>query len=166
MARKLEEFLRGKGADGLLRPDKQLPAQGARTDLHQFQHVKSPTGIVASLENAIISVKQLELRCSYDVFHDKVHIANLDEVRTSESFDGFEQIGLLVRRTVLLKWGFDPGKELICDALRLECLDNSFDPVLDYLNGLVWDGVPRLDKWLVTYCGVEDTELNRAFGWS
>jgi predicted P-loop ATPase len=164
MAGKLEEFLKGKGADGLLRPDKQLPAQGARADLHQFQHVKSPTGIVASLENAIISVKQLALRCSYDVFHDKVHIANLDEVRTSESFDGFEQIGLLVRRTVLLKWGFDPGKDLICDALRLECLDNSFDPVLDYLNGLVWDEVPRLDKWLITYCGAEDTVLNRAFG--
>jgi len=164
MATKLEEFLKGKGADGLLRPDKQLPAQGARADLRQFQHVKSPTGIVASLENAIISVKQLELRCSYDVFHDKVHIANLDEVRTSECFDGFEQIGLLVRRTVLLKWGFDPGKDLICDALRLECLDNSFDPVLDYLNGLVWDGVPRLDRWLVTYCGAEDTTLNRAFG--
>lgn len=31
--------------------------------------------------------------------------------------------------------------------------DNAFDPLADYLNGLQWDGVPRIDSWLIDYCG-------------
>ena len=50
------------------------------------------------------------------VFHDRVHVSNLDTVTTSEGFDGFDQITLLLRRAVLLKWGFDPGKELMSDG--------------------------------------------------
>ena len=37
-------------------------------------------------------------------------------------------------------------------------------PVRDYLTSLSWDGVPRLEKWVLTYLGAEDTPLNRAFG--
>jgi putative DNA primase/helicase len=36
--------------------------------------------------------------------------------------------------------------------------------VVDYLNGLKWDGTPRLDGWLSTYLGAEETPLNRAIG--
>lgn len=42
--------------------------------------------------------------------------------------------------------------------------DNCIHPVRDYLNGLAWDGVERLDRWALTYLGAEDTPLNRAFG--
>ena len=37
-------------------------------------------------------------------------------------------------------------------------------PVRNYLTALVWDGIPRLEAWVVTYLGADDTELNRAFG--
>ena len=37
-------------------------------------------------------------------------------------------------------------------------------PVRDYLNHLHWDSVPRLEQWTITYLGVADTPLNRAFG--
>jgi hypothetical protein len=39
-----------------------------------------------------------------------------------------------------------------------------YHPVLEYLGGLKWDGKARLDRWLPTYLGAEDTELNRASG--
>jgi predicted P-loop ATPase len=39
-----------------------------------------------------------------------------------------------------------------------------FHPVSDYLDGLKWDGKPRLDRWLTTYFGAADTPLHRAFG--
>lgn len=42
--------------------------------------------------------------------------------------------------------------------------EQTYHPVLDYLDGLVWDGKPRLDTMLHDYAGAEDTELNREFG--
>ena len=33
-----------------------------------------------------------------------------------------------------------------------------------YLQGLLWDGVERLDRWLSTYLGAEDTDYSRAVG--
>lgn len=42
--------------------------------------------------------------------------------------------------------------------------DQSYHPVIDYLDGLTWDGTPRIDNWLRDYCGAEDAELNREFG--
>lgn len=56
------------------------------------------------------------------------------------------------------------NKSIINDAVIGVCLKNEFHPVLDYLKGLTWDGVPRIDTWLIDYFGVEDTELNRAIG--
>jgi hypothetical protein len=129
-----------------------------------FEHSKSPTGIATSLENALVAIKQLGVQCSYDVFHDKIHVTNLGDVATSESFEGFEQIALLLRRKVLLTWGFDPGQQHMEHALRLECLDNTFDPIREYLDGLEWDGVPRIDRWLTRYCYADDTALHRAMG--
>jgi predicted P-loop ATPase len=42
--------------------------------------------------------------------------------------------------------------------------DIRIHPVRDYLNGLAWDGVQRLESWAQTYLGAADTPLNRAFG--
>ena len=36
--------------------------------------------------------------------------------------------------------------------------------VRDYFDGLKWDGVPRLDRWLTRYLGVDDTPYSRAVG--
>ena len=35
-------------------------------------------------------------------------------------------------------------------------------PVREYLQSLKWDGTARLDTWLITFCGAEDTPLIRA----
>ena len=49
-------------------------------------------------------------------------------------------------------------------SIRTLCLENSFDPVCEYLDGLKWDGTPRLRQWLTTYLGAEASELNSAIG--
>ena len=41
---------------------------------------------------------------------------------------------------------------------------NSFHPVRDYLAALKWDGVKRIDNWLVAYAGTKDTPYTRAVG--
>lgn len=47
------------------------------------------------------------------------------------------------------------------EALLLAREDYRFDPLADYLEGLSWDGVSRLDTWLNFYCDVDDNPLNR-----
>jgi hypothetical protein len=47
------------------------------------------------------------------------------------------------------------------DSLNLEFLKYSFHPVQDYLNGLTWDGVKRIDNLLVDYFGADDNIYTR-----
>lgn len=54
------------------------------------------------------------------------------------------------------------GREKIADALTAVLTRHSYHPIRDYLNGLTWDGVPRLDRIIIDYMGAEDSELNRA----
>ena len=61
-------------------------------------------------------------------------------------------------------FGFDPKRETTHDACVQLCLANQFDPVVEHINSLEWDGIERLDEWIVTYLGAKDTVLNRAIG--
>lgn len=54
------------------------------------------------------------------------------------------------------------GKDKIYDALAAVLTHHSYHPIRDYLNGLQWDGVPRLDRIVIDYIGAEDNALNRA----
>lgn len=45
--------------------------------------------------------------------------------------------------------------EIVGAAVRKVCRHQAFDPLRDYLDGLQWDGAPRLASWLTTYCGAE-----------
>lgn len=42
--------------------------------------------------------------------------------------------------------------------------EQTYHPIVDYLDGLVWDGNPRLDNMLRDYAEADDTEINREFG--
>lgn len=48
------------------------------------------------------------------------------------------------------------------DAITSVSDANAFNPVFDYLQGLTWDGVERLDTLLVRYMGAKDTAFTRA----
>jgi len=54
------------------------------------------------------------------------------------------------------------GKDKIQDALDIVRERHAFDPVRDYLAGLEWDGVERLDTMLVRWMGAEDNMYVRA----
>lgn len=50
----------------------------------------------------------------------------------------------------------------INDALLIVEEKNRYHPIREYLEGLVWDGVPRVDTLLVDYLGAEDSVYTRA----
>lgn len=47
------------------------------------------------------------------------------------------------------------------DAMAQVFHSNKYHPVREYLNGLTWDGVERLETLLIDTLGAEDSELNR-----
>ncbi len=54
------------------------------------------------------------------------------------------------------------GKDRIFDAVALCAHKHTFNEVRDYLTGLEWDGVKRLDTLLIDYLGAKDTPYTRA----
>jgi predicted P-loop ATPase len=49
-------------------------------------------------------------------------------------------------------------------AVQTAARDHPFHPVRTYLQSLRWDGVRRVDGWLSTYLGADDTKYSRAVG--
>ncbi|SIT10331.1 Primase C terminal 2 (PriCT-2) [Roseivivax lentus] len=68
-------------------------------------------------------------------------------------------------RMALERRGLDTvGKEMVADAAHVVARKRAHHPIQDQLNGLVWDGVARLDSWLVRHAGAEDTPYARTVG--
>ncbi|MES1173562.1 MAG: VapE domain-containing protein [Myxococcales bacterium] len=59
---------------------------------------------------------------------------------------------------------FTPSKADVTDAVIAVAKLTTSHPVQVYLNSLVWDGMPRIDWWLTSYCAAEDNEYTRAVG--
>lgn len=57
---------------------------------------------------------------------------------------------------------YTQGKQNIIDTANYVASRHSFHPVREYLSGLKWDGIPRLDTLIIDYLGAVDNELNRA----
>jgi Virulence-associated protein E len=125
-------------------------------DKHGAAHLKS------TYRNAREAIKALGITCRYDEFHDR-HLVGGEPIQqwAGELSDAATTV---LRQMIVDSFGFDPGKENINDAATALCLENRFNPVLDYLDALKWDGVPRLETWQTAYLGAEDTPLNRAIG--
>lgn len=54
------------------------------------------------------------------------------------------------------------GKDKIFDAVNVVAMEHKVHPVRDYLRGLTWDGVRRVDSLLIDYLGAEDSDYTRA----
>lgn len=111
-------------------------------------------------------------------------LANAAEFRAAIAFDDFAQRLVSTRATpagpagpwsddhdlqatVWLqgsRWKLDAGDDLVARAVRAVAARQRVHPLRDRLNSLRWDGVPRVDTWLTTYLGADDTAVHRAIG--
>jgi hypothetical protein len=117
----------------------------------------------ATMTNAKVAVAALGLDCRYDLFHNRMLVGG-EVINKWHSKELSDHVVTMLRNMIRYRFGFDPGKQHTQDASESLALEFRFDPVLDYLDGLRWDGRPRLDRWMVDYLGADDTELNRAIG--
>ncbi|QDE87092.1 DNA primase [Myxococcus xanthus] len=80
-----------------------------------------------------------------------------------------ETLDVLVANWIQLskygRLGLMPKAHIVAQQLLAVAKANSYDPVAEYLGGLVWDGTPRLDGMLATYFGAQgDARYLRAVG--
>lgn len=54
-------------------------------------------------------------------------------------------------------------RDAIKDSIQEILNNNEYHPIIDYFNNIVWDGIPRLETFLIDYYGAEDTALNRVY---
>jgi predicted P-loop ATPase len=112
--------------------------------------------------NARVAIQALGIECRYDAFHDRLLVGgHMLQEWIGELSD---HACLMLRKIIKQEFDFDPGKANTSDAAVQLCLENQFDPVRDYLDGLKWDEGRRLETWLQNYLGAEDTPLVRKFG--
>ncbi|WP_412032956.1 VapE domain-containing protein [Nitratireductor aquimarinus] len=115
-----------------------------------------------TMRNTVVALQRLGFAFSHDLFRHRkvVNGAMLDDHEGEISDDACA----LLRAAVIDTFGFDPKGENVRDAVTQLCLEHTFHPIRQMLDALAWDGVLRVDDWLVKYMGAEDTPLNRAVG--
>lgn len=80
------------------------------------------------------------------------------EVRRPEPFEDVDFAGL--HNYIECLYGIcNNGK--VDEALALVSLENAYHPIRDFLDGLEWDGKPRVNSLLVEYFGAEDGDYVR-----
>ena len=65
-----------------------------------------------------------------------------------------------VREDIENRYGFSPSNESLSQALITIASEDAYHPVRQYLEGLAWDGVERLDTAGPAYLGAADTKIN------
>lgn len=132
----------------------------ARDAVADFE--KSDKGVlVPSQANVRRALLKLGISLSYNEFADKLLIAGLDGYAKPFLTDGVvKQLWLKIDSV----FGFRPGFDFFTTVVEVVARENAFHPVRDYLASLTWDGTPRLDRWLTTYGGAEDSDFVRAAG--
>lgn len=88
---------------------------------------------------------------------------NLMTHRDEWSDGEIDDAAIFVARMALEQRGLETvGKELVSDAVHVVAKKLSYHPIRDYLEGLRWDGKPRLETWLIHHAGADDTPYIRA----
>lgn len=65
-------------------------------------------------------------------------------------------------RTAMLlqrQYGFTPSSLLVREAVVTLAEDHQYNPVLDWLRSLKWDGAPRLDDWIEDFMGLDASKV-------
>jgi predicted P-loop ATPase len=114
----------------------------------------------ATMSNAAQAIAGLQVTCAKDMFHERCEVGGRPIERWAGELS--DDVIVMLRRTVRLIYGFDPGDAHTRHGAIQLCLENQFDPLLQFLDGLRWDGIERIDTWMQVYLKAPDTALNRA----
>ncbi|MCC8075731.1 MAG: virulence-associated E family protein [Clostridiales bacterium] len=120
-----------------------------------------PDKSLANYRTVLENDPRLKGRIRLNLFSGRIDAAGkLPWVRTGSGTWSDEDTAQL---RVYLETFFEKvAKQDLLDAISVTATDQSYHPVRDYLNGLTWDGTPRLDGLFIDYLGAEDSDYTRA----
>lgn len=119
--------------------------------------------IEPTVTNTVLAVRRPNLvgvQVAYDEFRDEITVA---PPGTDLAWRPMTDADTVSIRMGLESVGFKSApKELARDACVLVAAENIYDSAKLWINSLTWDGVPRVEKFLTTFMGCEDTPYTRA----
>lgn len=122
---------------------------------------KEPYNVAVMLEND----PALKGRVWKDLFADRVFAQAPmpwgNRLKETEVFGwtDADDAGLRMYTQEILKFN---AKDVVEMAFKNHTAKYGINPVTDYLNGLKWDGVKRLERLFIDYLGAADTDYTRA----
>lgn len=120
--------------------------------------------ILVTMDNVVKGVghpDECGMAVAYDTFRDEI-VFSEDGGQGWEQFRDADYVRI---RIALERAGFKPPPhEIIKHAVLLVAERNKFDSAQIWLGRLTWDGVARIEGFLSTYLGTDDTLYTRAIG--
>jgi hypothetical protein len=118
--------------------------------------------IKATYKNALIALAELGIQARRDTFADTIVLDNAPGTHTLAN----DHVGTLhdnalvfLRHEIQSSLGFDPGADHLHSAVAALAEGARFNPVIDWLDGLKWDGKPRLSQWLPQVAGAPSDQV-------
>ncbi|WGG51814.1 virulence-associated E family protein [Rugamonas sp. DEMB1] len=158
----------GAAAGGGGPPD--LPGDGAGApagdeDEWKFRLSRSEKGnVLPTLSNVYLILENHDNWkgvIAYDEFSGQVVKLKLPPFVGAECGEWSDKDDLRCTLWMQQQFGFAPRQDVVMGAVVLAADLCKYHVVRAYLGALVWDGVARLDGWLVSRLGAEDTLYNR-----
>ena len=151
---KLGQLIDGKAAKALRTA---LAAKSRFPDL-----TKDGTPKPTSRFNVMAAFEMLEIECKFDLFALRYVVSGhpLAEFVGELSDPALFRLAELVHE----RFRLSPTIPVVMEAVKMTANHARYHPVRDYLDGLKWDGKPRIDTWLTVYGGAEDNAYTRAVG--
>lgn len=112
--------------------------------------------------NVATAIELLGTECRHDLFSLRYSVGG--HILSEFAGDLSDPALYRLRELIFEQFRLPANIQTVKEAVYTIANHHRFHPVCDYLDSLRWDGVPRLDHWLTTYAGAEDSEYTRAVG--
>lgn len=100
----------------------------------------------------------------WDIFASRVKMVRLPWWRKHGTIDFNDEDLLHIEDWITGKMRYRMQGDTLLKSIKLHSQNYSKNPLQEYLDGLKWDGKPRLDHYLVDTAGAEDTPYTKAVG--
>lgn len=125
-----------------------------------FSMIKGEKIIIQNMEN-ICRVLRPRKQFRYDAWKNSLEIRQNNKWKLLEDH---EIIDIQSEISIKFPCFAKVGKEMVGDAIIKVSRENTYDSAIDYITSIKWDGISRLDSWLVSVYGVPNDEYHRKVG--